>query len=164
MIAHMAAPPLRPALLTPAAFLAVAVLTGAPALADRPLRSNAVGETFTCANLSPDNAASPEAMQQIGHAVALVHNTGSLPPGSGRARVVLRLCFNESLDQPIIEMVDYAGPVGLVADATEEVARRSLRRALAAGTLTKALGAVTGGRPETAVIDLVFGPSAPEDE
>lgn len=158
-----AAPPTRPAFLGPAALFALATLSGGPALADRALRSNAVVEIFTCANLLPDNDINPEAMHQIGRAVALVHNRGALPPGSERARVVLRLCFNKSLGQPIIEVTDYSGPVGDVADATQKAAMRSLERALAAGTLTKALGALSGGKPEAAVVDLVFGPAQAED-
>ncbi|NPD14135.1 hypothetical protein HOY34_02855 [Xinfangfangia sp. D13-10-4-6] len=139
--------------------LAFAALVACPALADAQMRQNAVDEKFTCANLAPKNAVDPEAVLQIGRAIALVHNTGSLPEGSERARVVLRLCFNRALSKPVIDLIDYSGPVGEVADATEAAARRALMRALNAGTLNGPLDDLTHGRPENAVIDLVFGPS-----
>lgn len=157
-MAFVATPALRYGVAT------MAALAACPALADAPRRSLAVVETFTCANLSASNDADPAAMQQIGRAIAMVHNRGSLPTGAAKARVVLRLCFNKSLSQPILELVDYDGPVGEVATATQRAASRSVTRALNAGTLTDALGALAGGRPENAVVDLVFGPEADPDE
>ncbi len=147
--------PLRHSLIGLSALLAIPALAGAQPL------SRAVLETFTCANLAPSIPASPEIVHRIGQAIALVHNTGSLPEGAARARVVLRLCFAGSLDQPVIDLIDYSGPVGAVERATEAAARRSVLRALRAGPLTGSLTDLARGQPHRAVIDLVFGPQDP---
>ncbi|WP_112310916.1 hypothetical protein [Pseudogemmobacter bohemicus] len=144
-----------------AALVTGGLLAAGPGLANTERRINAVVETFTCANLRPQNALDPTAVRWIGRSILSLTDADDRPEGAAGARVVLRLCFNQSIDQPVIDVIAYSGPPGDIATATQKFAKRSVRRALDAGLLTVPLRYLADGEPHRAVVDLVFG--APEE-